>query len=352
MQQSEKIAIVIVNWNGWRDTVVCLESVLRLENIDDCLIVVIDNGSTDGSREKIAAWAGDENGLDQYILTSLPVKLDGESKTVSFHSFTADDLRNGNVRLEQGITLIESGSNLGFAGANNIGIELALKRTEITHIWLLNPDTVVESKALTCLLEKYSRDGQPEMIGSTLVQFSDPSEIQAQGGGRWNMETMSTEHIGSGLKIEDGLDEQTVESQMDYVVGASLLVDRRFIERVGPMDASLFLYFEELDWVLRAQPTANLGYARDSIVYHKEGASTGLNSQTALSGRSFYFFNRNRYRIVEQYWPEKLSKLKRQMAWEIAVYVKRRQFDRSRILGYVLAGKELPEISDSPDNKK
>jgi len=40
------------------------------------------------------------------------------------------------------------------------------------------------------------------------------------------------------------------------------------------------------------------------------------------------------------------------MAWEIAVYVKRRQFDRSRILGFVLAGKELPEISNSADNKK
>ena len=352
MLQSEKIAIVIVNWNGWRDTVVCLESVLRLENIDDCLILVIDNGSTDGSQEKIEAWADDENGLDQYILTSLPVKLEQRAKTVSFHSFTADDLRRGNARLDHGLTLVDSGSNLGFAGANNIGIDLALKRDDVSHIWFLNPDTVVDGKALKCLLQKYSRDGQPEMIGSTLVQFSNPAEIQAQGGGRWNTETMSTEHVGSGLKIEQAHDEQIVESQMDYIVGASLFVDRKFIERVGPMDASLFLYFEELDWALRAKPTAKLGYASDSIVYHKEGASTGLNSQTALSAKSFYFFNRNRCRIVQRYWPDKMSKLKRQIAWEIAIYVKRREFDRSRILGYVLAGKELPEISNTPQGKQ
>jgi GT2 family glycosyltransferase len=69
-----------------------------------------------------------------------------------------------------------------------------------------------------------------------------------------------------------------VEAQIDYIVGASMLVSRRFLEGVGLMREDYFLYYEEVDWVLRAGQRFKLAFAADSIVFHKEGATAGSSS--------------------------------------------------------------------------
>ena len=62
---------------------------------------------------------------------------------------------------------------------------------------------------------------------------------------------------------------------MDYVVGASMLVRRAFLETAGLMDEGYFLYYEELDWAFRLPPGMRLGYAPASVIYHHEGGTTG-----------------------------------------------------------------------------
>ena len=88
--------------------------------------------------------------------------------------------------------------------------------------------------------------------------------------------------------------------QMDFVIGASMLASRPFLENVGLMEESYFLYFEELDWAMRAKGKFKLGYARESVIYHKEGATIGstdrmkrsLVSDKYLSRTAEYLFTR------------------------------------------------------------
>jgi GT2 family glycosyltransferase len=345
MPSSNAIAIVIVNWNRWRDTVLCLESVFQLENIGSCAVIVCDNGSSDGSSDKIEAWAHGEDVLTETDLYDLPVDIRPTAKPVSFASFGSEQIENNGGRLDAQLTLFETGSNLGFAGANNIAIALVLKKKQFSHIWFLNNDTIVRPDSLTKLLARANSTDQPDMVGSTLLYFSHPTLIQAQGG-YWDPEAMSTRHIGTGKRLDEALSQASVESQMQYVVGASMLVSRDFIERVGLMDAELFLYFEELDWAVRGRPDVKIAYAPDSYIYHKEGVSTGLNAKDRSSARAFYFFSHNRRRIVNRYWPEQAPKLRRRMLKEMAVFIMRGQFHKSRILAYVLAERTPPEFAD------
>jgi GT2 family glycosyltransferase len=77
-----------------------------------------------------------------------------------------------------------------------------------------------------------------------------------------------------------------VEGRLNFICGAAVLVTREFVERVGFMDESFFLYCEEQDWAWRGlRQGFTLAYAPDAVVYHKEGASTGLNARRRSPGR-------------------------------------------------------------------
>ena len=84
--------------------------------------------------------------------------------------------------------------------------------------------------------------------------------------------TSAMDWIYLRLKAED------VERRMAYVVGASMLVSRQFVQTIGLMEESYFLYSEEIDWATRAKGSFLLAYAPASVVYHKEGGSTGAKS--------------------------------------------------------------------------
>ena len=89
---------------------------------------------------------------------------------------------------------------------------------------------------------------------------------------------------------------------MSYVTGAAMLVSRAFIENTGLMEEGYFLYFEELDWAARGRCRFRLGYAPDSIVVHKEGASIGSKASGGSPLSMFYLF-RNRIRFCRRFYP-------------------------------------------------
>jgi hypothetical protein len=99
--------------------------------------------------------------------------------------------------------------------------------------------------------------------------------VQAAGGAIYRRFTAIPEIIGAGQAPATLPPPETIERKMSYVVGASLLATAEFVDAVGPMCEDYFLYFEELDWVMRSQGRFRLGFAPRSIVYHKEGASAG-----------------------------------------------------------------------------
>lgn len=262
------IYIVLLNWNGGDDTIACLESIRHLK----CLapkVVICDNASSDDSWAKLSAYILSQVGLD--------------------------------------IQLVQTGSNLGFAGGNNVGLRLALSDPEMQFAWVLNNDTEVASEALSYLLAYMNAHPDVGICGSTLLYADDPSLIQAVGG-QYNPWLGTSKHVLGHQKFSQAICESVDPDSFDYVVGASMFVRRAVLERVGLLSEDYFLYCEEIDWatrVKRQMPEMRLGYARESLVYHKEGASTGVNDRQEKTYRYFadYFFITSRLKFARKYYP-------------------------------------------------
>lgn len=326
--------IILLNWNGWQDTVACLESVLRLDH-SHLQIIVCDNASTDGSIEKIREWAAGQINID---LSKTPLKTNANSharapvKLIEYDRCTAE--MGGNRASDSNIVLIQTGANLGFAGGNNVGIRYALARGDADFVWLLNNDTVVPSNSLSKLLEVAVQREHIGIVGSTLCYYGQPDRIQAQGGGSFNPWHAMSRHIGEGEKYRPlSTDEVArIEREMAYVVGASMLVSRAFLEEVGLMQEDYFLYFEEMDWAERGrrchQPY-QLAYASKSIVYHKVGAAAGTHSRSLFSLR---YLTKNRLRFMKRFYPTMLGPARLRLLWECAKSVPKGRFQEAKLL--------------------
>jgi GT2 family glycosyltransferase len=284
-----RVCICILNWNGWRDTVECLESVLRLD-YPEYQVVLVDNGSTDGSLDRIREWA--RGNLEVEASAEHPLRsLCGPPvpRPVRWAEVQGSAMRDG--RYPRGsdapLVLIDNGENRGFAAGMNAGIRYALVAGEFRYVWLLNNDTVVPSDSLTHLVARMAGDPRIGICGSTLLYYHEPERVQALGGFRHNVWLGVSAHIGQDTRYDaDRVEEEETARRFHGVQGASMLVSRELLEEVGLLTEDFFLYYEEHDWAVRARRKGfHLGYARRSRVYHKEGRSTGNNS-LALSERS------------------------------------------------------------------
>lgn len=215
------VFVLVLNWNGWQDTVKCVES-LKFLSYPNYQIVVLDNASTNDSVVQIR-------------------------------------------RVHPDVTLIETGANLGFAGGNNVGIRFALER-DAKYVWLLNNDTVVDPNALTALVERAKNDTKIGLVGSILYYMDEPKRIQAWGGGK------VSQYSGRPWLL-------TSPGQLDYISGASMLIRREILEGVGLLDEGFFMYWDDVDYGFRVRQAGfSLAVASDSIVFHKDSASTGQRS--------------------------------------------------------------------------
>ncbi len=282
-----RVYIILVNWNGWRDTLECLESLLQLDYLD-FRIVVCDNGSGDDSLNQIRNWAN--------------------NRTVSLVEYQRREAESGGRDdSDPLLTIISINENLGFAGGNNVGIRYGMARGDIDYYWLLNNDTVVKPDALTPLVARMKENPEIGICGSTICLYHDRSKIQALGGGYYCHWLGLPWHYGRFTHWNGTVDHQRAETRMNYVEGASMLVSRKFIEQIGLMSEDYFLYFEEVDWAVRAKGRFSLGYAPESIVYHKVGASIGTSSNPAKKSLTCDYYNiRNRIRFTKQYHPAAL----------------------------------------------
>lgn len=277
------VAILLLNWNGWRDTLECLDSLLKLDYAD-FQVVLCDNGSSDDSLKHFTEWA-EQNHVSYCKLSR----------------HTAENLADG---VQEKLIMIENQANLGFAGGNNVGLRFALTQS-FEYVWLLNTDTTVNPDALTKLISEVESDPNIGMCGSTLLYYHAPDTIQTLCGGTLNRRTGQPRHIGAFQKFQQPISQADVLKRLDYVMGASMLVSRKFLEEVGLMEEQYFLYYEEIDWAERAKGKFKLGYAPESIVYHKEGRSVG-NQPKTYSSTSVYFMMRSRVRFMRKFFPKAL----------------------------------------------
>lgn len=294
-----KCCVILLNWNGWKDTIECLESVFRITG-QEFSVIVCDNASSDGSLEKIKQWARGELGAESANpqlahLTSPPVR-----KPIPYIELTREEAESAASPRESKLVLIQNGENLGFAGGNNVGLRFALSKVDCRFFWLLNNDTVVEPDAFAAMVRHINEVPHCGLCGSLTLSYYTPKEVQAQGGHLYSQWTARA-HSSALQKIED-LDSHPVS--MDFVSGASMLASRDFLEQVGLMEESYFLFFEEMDWAMRAKGKFSLGYARDSVIYHKEGASIGSHpDRMKRSLISEAYLARNRVLFTRRFYP-------------------------------------------------
>lgn len=126
---SSKVYVIILNWNGWEDTIECLESVFR--NIyPSYTVIVCDNGSHDGSLERIKLWA--EGKLDVLVPSHNPLRplsYPPVIKPIPYIEYYREDAEKGGINDGKiPLVLIQTGGNLGFAGGNNVGLRYILAR--------------------------------------------------------------------------------------------------------------------------------------------------------------------------------------------------------------------------------
>lgn len=195
---------------------------------------------------------------------------------------------------------VEQQDNRGFAAGCNAGVRTALA-LGAEYLWLLNNDTVVEPSALDALMVCAGKNPD-SIIGATVLDFDSPGTIQVAGGFHYRpfLSAIRASHRGRAAGEVPGL----AADRMDYIYGASFFLPVSLYKRVGPLDESFFLYYEELDFCIRARRNgATLLWCRDCEVRHVGGAAVQSADASAASGglaayheaRSTLLFTRKHY---------------------------------------------------------
>ena len=220
-----RVTCVLLNWNGWRNTLDCLAA-LKESSYPHFEVVVVDNGSTDDSVARIRAASPD-------------------------------------------LTILHTGTNLGFAGGNNAGIRYALKNAA-DYVWLLNNDTRPAPDALSALIGKAIMDGRIGAVASVCYYADQPDIVQIWAGGRVNL----------WIGYSPNTDKPHEDAWFHWLNGASLLLSTAALRDVGLLDQGFFLYWEDVEIGLRLRKRGwRLAAAAESKVLHKVSASTGGNKR-------------------------------------------------------------------------
>lgn len=264
---SPKVSIVVLNWNGGGDVIECLKSVRDID-YPDYEIIVVDNGSTDGSVAEIGQKFPD-------------------------------------------IKVIENSENLGFAEGNNVGIRAATG----DYIMLLNQDTVAGKSMLKDLVQVMEADDNIGIVGPMILYYDEPDKIWCAGS---KLHFAYASHIGKGARKEFF----TRSCSVDYIAGCAMLVKKEVLNKIGLLASEYFLYFEDADFCLRARkagykcvyvpsptvwhkatgewitnPTQAYYYMRNAIVFAKRALS-GLKEFIFIAGQFFLMFPYNSLRLA------------------------------------------------------
>ena len=192
--------------------------------------------------------------------------------------------------------------NLGYAGGINAWLGPLLELGGWKGVWILNPDTTPEAHALAALVTRAETAGKG-MIGSTIVDDDRPEHVRFRGGLHWQRIAPRSVPIGLGDHLGAPHDLVSIEDAMDSPSGASMYVTRACVEAIGLMDERYFLFFEDLDWGMRAKPLG-LGYASASIVSHGRGTTTGsAKDPAAIPKLTVYLEHRNGVHFVRRFFP-------------------------------------------------
>ncbi|MBV8970708.1 MAG: glycosyltransferase family 2 protein [Sphingomonadaceae bacterium] len=298
MAVGPRLGVVLVNWRRAADTIECLESLLR--STIDVRVAVVDNASGDGSVEAILGWAAGDVSPPEPTPAMARLTTPPLAKPIAVQHLQPGEAAAATPGTS-GLTVIDAGANLGFAGGNNVGLGFLLRDPAIEYVWLLNNDTVVEPEAAAALLARLDATFNVGMCGTIVRYYHRPDTVQALNGHRFSLWLGTSRGIGADGPATQAFDPSRVARETDFVLGASLAVSRRFVAVVGPMTEDYFLYYEEVDWAFRNGGRFATAFANGAIVYHKEGGSIGSSGRRGQrSVLSDYYLARSRLGFIRR----------------------------------------------------
>ena len=333
--------IVLLNWNGWRDTIACLQSLFALD-YSRYRVLVCDNDSSDGSLSHIEAWCRGEIAADLPDSDRLRSTMPERQAPVSYVALTASEVGNDRaLPVKAPLVLIDNEANLGFAGGNNVGLRFALAQKDMSHVWILNNDTLVERDCLSNMHRRLEREAGPAVCGSMIHFFDNPGSLQAIGGNRFNSRTgVALQSEGRFVAEGCSLDIDAIESQLDYISGCSMLMPRHLLESVGLLNDEYFLYYEEIDWFTRAGRSVKCCVAAEARIYHREGGSIGspsLRQHRPSLTADFHIF-RSKHLFMSRFYRQSLLFCYLSTLGEVGKRILRGHFSNARVVLAVLFG--------------
>ncbi|GAB4558084.1 MAG: glycosyltransferase family 2 protein [Geothermobacteraceae bacterium] len=271
------VSFIVVNYNGKKYLKDCILSIER-QTYKDFEIVIVDNGSKDGSSE--------------YVRTNFP------------H-----------------VKLVELDNNRGFAGGNNKG----LLHCSGKYVALVNNDVVLDDHWLMNALEAISTTDSVGMVSTKI--FVKGTDILDSVGDRFTSAFTGTK-VGEGCRgsmFEGGV-------EVDGVCAAAALYRTEMIKEIGFFDEDLFLNYEDTDLNFRAWLRGwKCSYANKSVAYHLVNATIG-----AMSPTSVYFFSRNSFLVLLKNFPLRLivRRLPQRIFYEIIAFLYYAVINK-RLISYV-----------------
>lgn len=257
------ISIVLLNWNGWKDTIECIESIYNSVNVEFS-VVIVDNGSTDDSISK---------------LTGHISKM--KARFISLHE--GEMLRE--PLLHHDLILYELSDNYGFAKGNNLGLQL-ISNQAIDYYWILNNDTVVEPDTLE-ILQKFMDENKQYVACTPQIRYFSPNNKIWNCGGKLFFGFRKYYYEGATDVVfrKDSFD-------ISFVTGCALFVRPELLNEKNELFTEKFFFGEEdFEFSLRLKTQKmRMACSTRSLIYHKVSAS--IKKKPKLSGIYIHYLNR------------------------------------------------------------
>jgi GT2 family glycosyltransferase len=236
------VYVILINWNQPDLTIACIDS-LNAISYSNARILLLDNGSQDDSVVRIRTCFPD-------------------------------------------VLILENHENLGFSGANNIGIEFALAQGA-DYVLLLNNDTVVAPDFLDLLICTAENDSDIGVVTPKIYYYDFPDRIWCAGA-HIDWKTGETHRLRAD-HIDYSTSTDTSLYSVNFVSGCAMCIKRHVLEAVGLLDTRFFIYYEETDLCARITRAGyRLVYVPKSRIWHKVSAAMGISSP-----KTIYYMTRN-----------------------------------------------------------
>jgi GT2 family glycosyltransferase len=186
-----KVSIIILNWNGWHDTIECLESVYSI-NYTNYEVILVDNNSQGQDIEKIKQWAKGKIHVSSKFIKNpakKPVKyFYYTKKEFESRKFLLDKKRINRLASSSKLIILKNNKNQGFAEGNNIPLKRLIKEGKSRYALLLNNDTAVDKNFLREMVKAGEKEDDVALVSPKIYYYKHPKKIWFYGGFiNWNV---------------------------------------------------------------------------------------------------------------------------------------------------------------------